>query len=215
MSRFGRMLIGSLFAVAGIAVLAEASIVWELFNYIYYGDLYMSKGEFDRAIALYSRVIWFNPQDAGPYHFRGTAYYSKHDYEHAIADLSRAVELRPNDSSAFCDLGIVKFHAGDFKGASGDMLQCLRDMAGNRLVLFRFLARTRAGEADAAAELEANVERRVDTKEWPYAVIELYLGRRSPELTLDAASNSDEQCEAQFWKCHRRRTGAKCPRSVR
>jgi tetratricopeptide (TPR) repeat protein len=124
MCLFGRMLIGSLFAVAGIAVLAGASIVLESFEYGPRGERYLSKGEVERAIALYSRAIWFNPQDHRPYSLRGQAHYLKHDYEHAIADLSRFVELEPDFPSAFCDLGIVKFHAGDFEGASGDMLRC-------------------------------------------------------------------------------------------
>ena len=64
-------------------------------------------------------------------------------------------------------------------------------------MLFRFLARTRAGET-AAAELEANAGR-LKTKEWPYAVAELYLGKRSPAATLDAAIKPDDRCEAQFY----------------
>jgi lipoprotein NlpI len=56
----------------------------------------------------------------------------------------------------------------------------------------------RGGETLAVAELEANAGR-LKTKEWPYAVIELYLGRRSPELMLDAAGKPDEQCVAQFY----------------
>jgi hypothetical protein len=63
-------------------------------------------------------------------------------------------------------------------------------------MLFRYLARARAGEAIAAAELGTNASR-LKTKECPYAVIELYLGRRSPELTLDAASKPDERCTVQ------------------
>ena len=58
-------------------------------------------------------------------------------------------------------------------------------------------ATSRAGET-AAAELEANAGRLKD-KKWPYAVIELYLGKRSPEATLDAAGKPDEKCEAQFY----------------
>jgi rhomboid protease GluP len=65
-------------------------------------------------------------------------------------------------------------------------------------MLLRYLARARAGETAAAAELEANAGR-LKTKDWPYAVIELYLGRRSPELTLDAASKPDQQCGARFF----------------
>jgi hypothetical protein len=36
------------------------------------------------------------------------------------------------------------------------------------------------------------------TKEWPYAVIELYLGRRQPDTTLEAADKEVERCQAQF-----------------
>jgi tetratricopeptide (TPR) repeat protein len=170
------------------------------------GNAHDTEGEYNRAmnridqrIADCSRAIEINPQDFGHYDLRGNAYYLKHDYAQAIADYSRAVKLRPNYFPALCQLGITKFHAGDFKGAAGDLLRC-RELRGdsNNTVLFRFLARARAGEADAAAELEANAGP-LDVKEWPYAVVELYLGRRSPELTLGAASKSNDRCEAQFF----------------
>jgi lipoprotein NlpI len=64
-------------------------------------------------------------------------------------------------------------------------------------MLFRYLARTRGGE-EAKAELEANAGR-LKTKEWPYAVTELYLSKRSPAATLDAASKPDDRCEAAFY----------------
>ena len=65
-------------------------------------------------------------------------------------------------------------------------------------MLFRFLARAHLGETLAAGELEANAGR-LKTKEWPYAMIEMYLGRRTPELALDAAANPDAKCEAQYY----------------
>lgn len=40
---------------------------------------------------------------------------------------------------------------------------------------------------------------RLDGKDWPYPVIELYLGERSPAEVLSVASNPDEQCDAQFY----------------
>ena len=59
------------------------------------------------------------------------------------------------------------------------------------------MAKVRAGEA-GEAELEANAGR-LKTKEWPYAVIELYLGKRSPTATLDAAVKLGDRCEPQFY----------------
>jgi len=39
----------------------------------------------------------------------------------------------------------------------------------------------------------------METKGWPYAVMELYLGKRSPGATLDAAVKANDRCEAQFY----------------
>ena len=51
---------------------------------------------------------------------------------------------------------------------------------------------------NGSAELAADVAR-LDGKDWPYPVIELYLGERSPAEVLSVASNPDEQCDAQFY----------------
>jgi lipoprotein NlpI len=64
-------------------------------------------------------------------------------------------------------------------------------------MLFRFLARARAGET-AGPELEANAGR-LKTKEWPFAVIELFAGKRTPEATLAAATKPEDVCEAHFY----------------
>ena len=95
-------------------------------------------------------------------------------------------------------LGFAKFDAGDFQGAASSLARSLELKDDGYAMLFRYLARARAGETGAAAELEANAGR-LKTKDWPYAAIELYLGRRSPELTLGAASKPEQQCEAHFY----------------
>ena len=47
-------------------------------------------------------------------------------------------------------------------------------------------------------ELETNAGRLKD-HEFPYSIIELYLGRREPDAALDAARNDDEFCEAKYY----------------
>jgi lipoprotein NlpI len=64
-------------------------------------------------------------------------------------------------------------------------------------MLWRFLARERQGR-DATTELAQNATG-LSTTDWPYAVIEFYLGRRSKEGLHAAASSPDEQCEVQFY----------------
>jgi lipoprotein NlpI len=94
-------------------------------------------------------------------------------------------------------LGMARYDAGDFKGASADLLRSIEIDEDADAMLYRFLARSRAGEA-AEAELEANAGR-LKTKEWPFAVTELYLGKGSPAATLAAAATPDQKCEAQFY----------------
>jgi lipoprotein NlpI len=94
-------------------------------------------------------------------------------------------------------LGVARYAAGDFKGASADLLRSMEIDEDAYAMLYRFLARSRAGES-AEAGLEADA-RRLKTKEWPFAVTELYLGRRSPAETLAAAAKPDQKCEAQFY----------------
>jgi tetratricopeptide (TPR) repeat protein len=161
------------------------------------GLAYRHKGDLDRAIADYSRAIEIDPQLADAYNNRGNAYGAKGDYDRSVADYSQAIELDPEESSYARSLGLAHYGKGDFSAAAADMLHAIELDDDGYAMLFRYLARTRAGE-EATEELEANIGR-LETKAWPYAVAELYLGSRSAEATFDAVSDDDERCEAQFY----------------
>ncbi|MEQ1577400.1 MAG: tetratricopeptide repeat protein, partial [Hyphomicrobium sp.] len=137
------------------------------------------------------------PKLACAYHNRGLAYAAKGDHDRAIADYTKLIEINPKSSRFALWLGLARYNNGDFKGAATDLLRAVELEDDVYAMLFRYLARTRAG-ATAEAELEANAGR-LKTKEWPYAVIELYLGKRSPAATLDAAVKPDDRCKAQFY----------------
>ena len=78
-----------------------------------------------------------------------------------------------------------------------DLLRAGELGASGYTMAYRFLVRTRLGE-DGAAELAANAARLTST-EWPYPILELLLGKRSPEDTLAAAATANERCEAGFY----------------
>jgi tetratricopeptide (TPR) repeat protein len=62
------------------------------------GIAYGKKGEYDNAIADYTRAIEIDPNDAWAYCNRGGAYDEKGDYDKAIADYTQAIEIDPKDA---------------------------------------------------------------------------------------------------------------------
>ena len=61
----------------------------------------------------------------------------------------------------------------------------------------RYLALAHLGQ-DGASELSANAAR-LKNKDWPYPVIDFYLGRRSFDDIRAAVRKPDEKCEAAFY----------------
>src|SRR5262245_49416237 len=64
------------------------------------GNAYRNKGDFDRAIADYTKVIDLDIPAWVPvaYYFRGFSYRKKGDFDRAIADLNKAIELEPKSA---------------------------------------------------------------------------------------------------------------------
>ena len=161
------------------------------------GLAYAANGHYDRAIADYGRALAIDPHDAQAYDSRGGAYVGLGRYDDAIADFTKAIGLYPTHATAYEHRGYAQFYKGDFKDATADMSRSLERNDSTYPMLFRFLAQSRIGE-NAIASLKAGAGR-LKTKEWPYPVIELYLGRQGPDAALKAASNDVERCQAQFY----------------
>jgi lipoprotein NlpI len=64
-------------------------------------------------------------------------------------------------------------------------------------MLLGYVSLRRTGK-DTVAELEGNASR-LTTKDWPFPVIEYFVGQCSKDKLLAAAAGADERCEAQFY----------------
>ena len=165
--------------------------------YINRGIAWRAKGDLDRAIADYNEAIRLNPKDANAYASRGKAWGDKGDLDRAIADWNEAIRLNPKDSDLYRNRGYLYFYMGDFAVAAADLLRA-NDIADNAYaMLWRYLARGHLKQ-DGAPELGVNAAR-LKNKDWPYAVIDFYLGRRSLAEMRAAAGKPDEKCEAEFY----------------
>ena len=159
-----------------------------------------NKGDLDRAIADFDQAIALNPSFVAAFVGRAEAHDLKMDYDRAIADYSTAIRLDPNNIRLYRVRGYANVHSGNYRAAAVDLARAVQEQPDNAYpVLWLYLARTRSGGQDATLELASNAAK-LKPAEWPYAVAELFLDRRTPEATLAAAGKPDERCEAQFYK---------------
>jgi lipoprotein NlpI len=163
------------------------------------GWAYYYKQDYDRAIADYTEAIRLDPKYAISFDNRGQAYYAKQDYDRAIADYNEAIRLDAKNALAFSHRCRAYAAQQVYDRAITDCNEAIRlHPKSPCAALWLYLARTRSGAQTAAAELETNAKN-LKQPDWPFPVVELFLGRQTPETTLAAATKSDEQCQAQFY----------------
>ena len=102
-------------------------------------------------------------------------------------------------AQAFNNRGLAYAAKQDYDRAIADYNEAIRlNPKFPYSVLWLYLARTRSGADTAAAELDANAKK-LKQPDWPYPVVELFLGRRTPKSTLVAPTKPNDRCEAQFY----------------
>src|SRR5262245_24036606 len=105
-----RILRGAIFIIwfaAAASVQAQTSRASSAASYLERGNQWLSKGEWDRAIADYDLAIAFDAR-ATIYSNRGIAKQRKGDLAGALADYNRAIELNPRYADALVNRGL--FH---------------------------------------------------------------------------------------------------------
>jgi tetratricopeptide (TPR) repeat protein len=85
------------------------------------GNAYGGKREYDRAIQDYDQAIRLDPNNAQAFNNRGNAYADKREYDRAIRDYDQAIGLDPNNALAFFNRGRAKWLKGDRAGANADI----------------------------------------------------------------------------------------------
>jgi len=161
------------------------------------GSAYRMKGDNDRAIADHMKVVELEPTDAFAHYTLGVTYTEKGDYDLAVASLNKAIEINPKYASAYKWRGLAQFYKGNFSDAAADFLHSQQLVDSPYTVLERFLSLARSGAPTTTTELEASLAR-LKGGEWPSPLLELFLGRKSPEAVLAVAGNPAQRCEANY-----------------
>src|SRR5262245_28399852 len=88
-------------------------------SYLERGNLWLAKGEWDRAIADYDLAIAFDAS-AIAYYNRGVARQRKDDLIGALSDFNKAIELNPRYADAYFNRGAILHGQGQYSAAIGD-----------------------------------------------------------------------------------------------
>jgi tetratricopeptide (TPR) repeat protein len=164
------------------------------------GDIFLAAGQADKALADFNQAIELNDKSVQAYIGRGGARVALGDADSAVTDFSKVIEIAPGDVAAWFNRGAAYIAKGENARAAEDFTQALKLQPTNAYAaLWRFIARARAGDGDAAkAELQVSSATFSRTA-WPWPVAQLYLGEKDAPETLAAAKTPGDQCEAQFY----------------
>jgi tetratricopeptide (TPR) repeat protein len=124
----------ALYGIVVIGVIAFLSLqsVYESMtpgHALYYsnrGDNYLNNGNYDLAIAEYTKAIELDSSLTSLYYNRGLAYESKGDYKNAISDFSQIIIMNPKDGGAFFERGLNYALNGAYESAVADFTQAIQ-----------------------------------------------------------------------------------------
>src|SRR5262249_25922558 len=139
-------------------------------------------GDFDRAIADQIQATSLSPRLADAHAELGVAYQCRFDFDRAVASLTKGITLAPQDPSHLKYRGLALFYRGNFNAAVTDLENAFDRTLDPYAILFAYLARVKAG-ANARPELERRAAK-LQTRQWPAAIVELYLERSTVDSAL-------------------------------
>lgn len=100
------------------------------------GLTYAMEGDYDKAIAEFTKVIQSNPQSSAAYLIRGKLHAEKGDHAKAISDHNRAIRLNPGSSVAFSSRGLIYSDMEDRESALTDFDKAIELNADNAEAYF-------------------------------------------------------------------------------
>ena len=85
------------------------------------GNAKMKLGDYQGAIADYSKALEINPQFDLAYGNRAKSKYHLEDYQGAIDDYTKAIQIKPLDANSYSHRGTMKYLLLDSQGALADL----------------------------------------------------------------------------------------------
>ncbi len=109
-----------------IEVESSSSNSDEAETYNKHGNARYQQGDFQGAIADYTKALAINPNLAKAYYNRANVRCEQGDFQGAIADYTKALQIKPNYTQAYHNRGHTRYQQGDIEGAITDYTDALK-----------------------------------------------------------------------------------------
>ncbi|MBM3253265.1 MAG: tetratricopeptide repeat protein [Candidatus Omnitrophica bacterium] len=90
------------------------------------GTAYSKKGQYEKAIADFTKALEINPKYISVYNNRGDAFSKKEEYEKAIADFTEALKVDPEHASTYYNRGTIYAKKAEYEKAIADFTEALK-----------------------------------------------------------------------------------------
>ncbi|WP_239420375.1 tetratricopeptide repeat protein [Synechococcus sp. KORDI-100] len=124
----GRPLLVGLIPVAGIGaglLSTQTAYAQSAQDWFDSGIEKAMSGDYQGAIADYTKAIEINPQYADAYLGRGLRRYELGDLSGAISDYTKAIKYKPDSAHAYISRGTIKSKLKDYQGAITDYTKAI------------------------------------------------------------------------------------------
>jgi lipoprotein NlpI/V8-like Glu-specific endopeptidase len=152
------------------------------------GYLYHLLARHEEARGDFNRAIKLNGRDAEAWNGRALVSLAEGRLSEAVSDFSRAIELMPQSGAYHANRATARMIAGDETRAIEDFRRAVQFDPDEPFVnLLLYIAQARAGELAAAQAGLEKFAARYQGEDWPRPIVDLYLGRGTPEAVERAA----------------------------
>ena len=168
--------------------------------YLDRGRVYLRKKECDRALADFSAALNLKADYQEALEWRAKANVCLGNLRAAAENLGAEIKINPT-SPAYYARARVRYFSQEFAGATNDLEEALKLQPDYPyFAIWLGLAQLRAGTFDASHF--SHVISDMDYRDWPYPILSLLLGDRTPESVMREATREDDKgrtCEADFY----------------
>jgi lipoprotein NlpI len=134
-----------------LLILATAALGDAVDDYLNSGVFKYESGDWNGAIADFTKALKLKDHDPGIYNRRGLAEQKKGDLNAAIADFAKAIKFAPKEATFRDNRGLAKLAMGDAAGAIADETKAIELKPDDALAFGnRGIARRTTGDLDGA-----------------------------------------------------------------